>query len=59
MLRYDDGFMILPILSIWLQLLWLQLPPLLTVASRDFRPPQVEVIDAMRAEENTTIEADA
>ena len=59
MLRNDDGFMILPILRIWLQLLWLQLPPLLTVAIGDLRPPQVKVIDAMRAEENISIDADA
>ena len=52
-LRYDDCFM-LPIFSIRLQL-----PPLFTVASRYLRPSQVEVIDAMRAEETISIVADA
>ena len=54
MLRYDDGFMIFPVFSIWLQL-----SPLLTVATRHLRPSQVKVIDAMRAEETISIKADA
>ena len=49
MLGYDDGF-VLPIFSVWLQL-----SPLLTVASRDLRLFKVEVIDAMRAEETISI----
>ena len=52
MLGYDDCFM-LPVFGVWLQL-----SPLLPVASRDLGLPKVEVIDAMCAEETISIVAD-